>query len=168
MMRSNAVRSTQRSLITGKARARHGSMWISAPSAKLRMCSWQGAIFGRGPCGCPLTTSPQVPQIPSLQSLSKAIGILPSFSNLLFNSSSISRIEASGETETLNCSKSPIASVDSCRQIFKVKFMLVLVIIYNSLLLIQQTQIQDFLYEDSICQLFRIPKQLHKQNLYHF
>ena len=47
MMRSKAPRSTTRSLMTGKARARHGSMVIASPSLKLRMWSWQ-AVVPRG------------------------------------------------------------------------------------------------------------------------
>ena len=39
MIRSSAERSTTRSFTTGNARARHGSTWITSPSAKLRMCS---------------------------------------------------------------------------------------------------------------------------------
>ena len=38
MMRSKALRSTTRSLITGNARARHGSRYSSSPSLKWRMC----------------------------------------------------------------------------------------------------------------------------------
>ena len=37
MMRSNALRSTTRSRMTGKAAARHGSMGVESPSLKLRM-----------------------------------------------------------------------------------------------------------------------------------
>src|SRR6266404_4463715 len=40
MIRSNAPRSTTRSLITGNARARHGSIHNSTPSGNERMCSW--------------------------------------------------------------------------------------------------------------------------------
>ena len=54
MMRSNAERSHTRSLTTGNALARHGSMWISSPSAKLRMCSWQVVVPRSGPCARPL------------------------------------------------------------------------------------------------------------------
>ena len=39
MTRSRDDRSTTRSLITGKASARHGSIQISSPSSNLRMCS---------------------------------------------------------------------------------------------------------------------------------
>ena len=68
MMRSNAPRSTTRSLITGKARARHGSIHSSAPSGNVRMCSWQVVVARCGPCGRPLITMPHAPQIPSRQS----------------------------------------------------------------------------------------------------
>ena len=44
MMRSNALRSTTRSLITGKPRARHGSSTIVSPSLKKRMCSWHTVV----------------------------------------------------------------------------------------------------------------------------
>src|SRR5713101_1875394 len=44
MIRSNAPRSTTRSLITGNARARHGSIHNSAPSGNERMCSWHVVV----------------------------------------------------------------------------------------------------------------------------
>ena len=59
MIRSKAVRSTTRSRSTGKARARHGSMTISSPSRKLRMCSWQVAVPAIGPWATPLIIMPQ-------------------------------------------------------------------------------------------------------------
>ena len=78
MIRSKALRSTIRSLITGKAAARQGSMVSSSPSRKLRMWSWhEVVVLVRGPCGAPLTTTPHWPQIPSRQSWSKAIGSSP-------------------------------------------------------------------------------------------
>ena len=40
MMRSKALRSTTRSLMTGNAEARHGSIVIVSPSLNLRMWSW--------------------------------------------------------------------------------------------------------------------------------
>src|SRR5882724_11205757 len=50
MMRSNAERSTTRSLTTGNARARHGSKITASPSLKNRMCSWHTVVWRRGPC----------------------------------------------------------------------------------------------------------------------
>ena len=44
MMRSNAPRSTTRSLTTGNASARHGSIVSVSPSLKLRMWSWQTVV----------------------------------------------------------------------------------------------------------------------------
>ena len=68
MIRSNALRLTTRSLMTGNARARHGSMTIVSPSRKLRMWSWQVAVPRDGPCATPLIIIPHEPQIPSRQS----------------------------------------------------------------------------------------------------
>ena len=48
-----------RSLSTGKAAARHGSMVISSPSANFRMWSWQVAVPFWGPWAWPLIISPQ-------------------------------------------------------------------------------------------------------------
>ena len=58
----------------GKPAARHGSMTISSPSENLRMCSWQVAVPFCGPCAWPSIISPQLPQMPSRQSWSNAIG----------------------------------------------------------------------------------------------
>src|SRR2546428_7741796 len=71
MIRSKAPRSTTRSLITGNARARHGSIHSSAPSRNERMCSWHVVVARCGPCGRPLITMPHIPQIPSRQSRSE-------------------------------------------------------------------------------------------------
>ncbi len=68
MIRSKAPRSTTRSRITGKARARHGSITMVSPSWKLRMWSWQVAVPFIGPWATPLIIMPQEPQIPSRQS----------------------------------------------------------------------------------------------------
>ncbi len=97
-MRSKALRSTTRSLITGKALARQGSSVISAPSLNLRMWSWQAVTPGEGPCGEPSITTLQVPQMPSRQSWSKAIGSSPFLSSSSFTMSSISRNDMSGLT----------------------------------------------------------------------
>ncbi len=48
-MRSNAARSTMRSLMMGKARARHGSTVMVSPSVNLRMWSWHVAVPRSGP-----------------------------------------------------------------------------------------------------------------------
>jgi hypothetical protein len=48
------------------------------------------------PWAMPLTTSPQVPQMPSRQSLSKATASSPFFVSCSFRTSSISRMDISG------------------------------------------------------------------------
>ena len=58
MIRSKAPRSTIRSLITGKAAARQGSIVRTSPSWKLRMWSWHEVVAARGPCGSPLIDDP--------------------------------------------------------------------------------------------------------------
>ena len=83
MMASSGLRSTMRSRITGKAVARHGSMVMVSPSVNLRMCSWQVAVPRSGPWAWPLIITPQVPQMPSRQSLSNTIGSLPGLDQLL-------------------------------------------------------------------------------------
>src|SRR5215213_1498875 len=120
MIRSNALRSTTRSLITGNAAARQGSTVIVSPSLNLRMWSWHTVPPGSGPCGTPSTTRPQEPQIPSRQSESKAIGSSPLRINVSFTTSSISRNDMSG----LTCSAAystirPAASRAGWRQTFR-------------------------------------------------
>jgi hypothetical protein len=61
------------------------------------MWSWHAVVARRGPCGFPLTTTPHVPQIPSRQSWSKAIGSSPFSIRPSFTTSSISRNDMSGE-----------------------------------------------------------------------
>ena len=61
--------------MTGNAVARHGSMVIVSPSEKDRMCSWQ-VVVTSGPWASPLIIRPHMPQMPSRQSESKAIGLL--------------------------------------------------------------------------------------------
>ena len=97
MILSNALRSTTRSLMTGKAAERHGSMVIVSPSWNLRMWSWQVVTSVSGPCASPLICSEHMPQIPSRQSWSNATGSLPSCIRLLFKISSISRNDVSSE-----------------------------------------------------------------------
>jgi hypothetical protein len=85
-------------LITGKALARQGSTTSVAPSSKLRMCNWQAVVRVRGPWGRPFTTMLHVPQIPSRQSWSNAIGSSPFCVSSSFTTSSISRNDMSGLT----------------------------------------------------------------------
>ena len=59
------------------------------------MWSWQVAVAFCGPWARPLIITPQVPQMPSRQSLSKATGSWPESLSCSFNRSSISRNEAS-------------------------------------------------------------------------
>ena len=99
MIRSNAPRSTQRSLITGNASARHGSIVIVSPSLNERMCSWQ-VVVTSGPCASPLIIRPHMPQMPSRQSESNAIGSSPSALSFSLSTSSISRNDMSGETSS--------------------------------------------------------------------
>ena len=70
-------------------------MTISSPSANFRMCSWQVAVPFWGPWAWPLIISPHVPQMPSRQSWSKAIGSLPSAMSRSLTMSSISRNDIS-------------------------------------------------------------------------
>ena len=77
MIRSKALRSITRSLTIGKAFARQGSIVIVSPSLKWRMCNWQVAVPWWPPCGMPLMTREHMPQMPSRQSESKAIGSWP-------------------------------------------------------------------------------------------
>jgi len=95
MMRSKALRSTIRSLMTGKAWARKGSRVIASPSLKLRMWSWQVVVRSRGPWGRPLMTMPHCPQMPSRQSWSKVMGSSPLRMRSSFTTSSISRKDIS-------------------------------------------------------------------------
>ena len=92
------MRSTTRSFRIGKALARHGSMVIVSPSLKRRMWSWHTVAPRSGPCGTPLITSPHVPQMPSRQSESNAIGSSPFLMRSSLTTSSISRNDMSVET----------------------------------------------------------------------
>src|SRR5215207_286189 len=123
MIRSNAPRSTTRSLMTGKAFARHGSIVMTSPSEKLRMCSWQVVVFS-GPWASPEIISPQVPQMPSRQSESKAMGSSPAALSCSLSTSSISRKLMSGLMSlTLYVLSSPLWRGPACRQILSVRFM---------------------------------------------
>src|SRR5262252_3345691 len=123
MIRSNAERSTTRSLMTGNGAARHGSIVIVSPSLKNRMCNWHTVVAGIGPCGTPLTTRPHVPQIPSRQSLSKATGSSPRRVRSSLTTSSISRKDISWlmslASYVTNC---PGVVAFLCRQIRNVRF----------------------------------------------
>jgi hypothetical protein len=98
MIRSRAVRSTIRSLITGKAFARQGSMTSVSPSRNVLMWSWHAVVRARGPWALPFTTRLQVPQMPSRQSWSNAIGSSPFRESSSLTTSSISRKDMSGLT----------------------------------------------------------------------
>ena len=73
------------------AAERHGSSQSSAPSWNSRKCSWHTVVARRGPCATPSIMKPQVPQIPSRQSLSKAIGGSPLAIRRSLSTSSSSR-----------------------------------------------------------------------------
>ncbi len=62
------------------------------------MCSWQVAVPFWGPWAWPLIIRPQVPQMPSRQSLSKAMGSWPASIRLSLTTSSISRNDISSLT----------------------------------------------------------------------
>ena len=79
----------------GNPRDRQGSTWISAPSSKLRMWSWQVAVPRLGPWATPSIIRLHEPQIPSRQSWSKAIGTLPAVISRSLTTSSISRNDMS-------------------------------------------------------------------------
>src|SRR5579859_362929 len=97
MIRSNALRSTTRSFSTGKALARQGSTTMVSPSLKARMCSWQVVVPSQGPWGRPLIYMEHMPQIPSRQSWSNAMGSLPSTTSRSFSTSNISKKDISEE-----------------------------------------------------------------------
>jgi hypothetical protein len=62
----------------------------------MRMRSSQVVHFSREPWAIPSTTRPQVPQMPSRQSLSNATASSPFFVSCSFSTSSISRSDISG------------------------------------------------------------------------
>ncbi len=62
------------------------------------MWSWHAVVRSRGPWGRPLMTTPQVPQMPSRQSWSKAIGSSPLRASPSLTTSSISKNDISGLT----------------------------------------------------------------------
>ena len=71
-------------------------MVIVSPSLKERMCSWQ-VVVTSGPCASPLIIRPHMPQMPSRQSESNAIGSSPSALSRSLRTSSISRNDMSSE-----------------------------------------------------------------------
>src|SRR5512142_1332736 len=124
MIRSNALRSTIRSLWMGNGAARHGSTVIVSPSVKCRMCSWHTVVARCGPCATPLMTRLHMPQIPSRQSESNAIGSSPRPISPSFTTSSISRNDMSGDTSVTGYSTIlPGAVRLGCRQINSLRFM---------------------------------------------
>ena len=97
MIRSKALRSTTRSFTTGKARGPPGLdrdlvAVLEAPHVELagRRCPASARA------ATPLIIRPHVPQIPSRQSWSKAIGSSPARSSRSLTTSSISRNDMSG------------------------------------------------------------------------
>ena len=70
-------------------------MVMTSPSLKLRMCSWQVVVFS-GPWAWPEIISPHIPQMPSRQSLSNAMGSSPLAFSCSLRTSSISRKLMSG------------------------------------------------------------------------
>src|SRR5215471_19985807 len=125
MMRSNALRSTTRSLTIGNARARQGSRTSVSPSLNERMCSWQTVLPRIGPCGRPLIRKPHVPQMPSRQSESNAIGSSPFAISPSLTTSSISRNDMSGETPSATYpTRRPGASGPVCRHTLRLIRML--------------------------------------------
>jgi len=97
-MRSKAVRSTTRSLMMGNGPARNGSTVTVSPSLKLRICTSQVVVAPWIPWATPLITSPQVPQIPSRQSLPNSTASSPFLTRSSLRMSSISRKDISGRT----------------------------------------------------------------------
>src|ERR1043165_1427573 len=97
IMRSKDVRSVTKSLITGNELARQGSTTIVSPSLYSLMWSWQVVVWCQGPCARPLMNMEQVPQIPSRQSWSNAMGSLPSAMSCSLSTSNISRKDISEE-----------------------------------------------------------------------
>ena len=69
---------------------------IVSPSLNERMCSWQ-VVVTSGPWASPLIIRPHMPQMPSRQSESKAIGSSSSPLSRSLSTSSISRKDMSSE-----------------------------------------------------------------------
>ena len=95
MMRSKALRSTIRSLITGKALGAprlDGDRLAVLEAAHVQLAGGGGAL---GAVGQPLMTRLHVPQMPSRQSWSKTMGSSPFSMRPSFTTSSISRNDIS-------------------------------------------------------------------------
>ena len=74
-------------------------MVIVSPSVNERMCSWQ-VVVTSGPWASPLIISPHMPQMPSRQSESNAMGSSPSLFSRSLSTSSISRNDMSSDTSS--------------------------------------------------------------------
>ena len=75
-----------------------GAPWLDDDRVAIferRMCNWQVVVCS-GPCAWPLIIRPQVPQMPSRQSWSKATGSSPRRMSSSLRTSSISRKDISG------------------------------------------------------------------------
>ena len=101
MIRSNALRSTMRSLTTGKALARHGSIVIVSPSLNCRMWSWQTVVAAVGPVRHAVDD-----EAAHAADALAAVGVerdrrpRPARSSPSLTTSSISRNDMSGETSS--------------------------------------------------------------------
>ena len=127
MIRSKAPRSTTRSLMTGKAVARQGSMSMRVAVLEAAHVELAGGGARRaGRAAAPLITTPHVPQIPSRQSWSKAIGSSPFWISPSLTTSSISRNDMSGLTSfgLVGDEAARVASASFCRQTCRVRFIL--------------------------------------------
>ncbi len=82
----------------GAAADAGGSMVMVWPSLKWRMCNWQVAVPLCPPWGTPLMTREHMPQMPSRQSESKAMGSWPRSMSSSLTTSSISRKDMSSRT----------------------------------------------------------------------
>ena len=71
-------------------------MVMVSPSLNERMCSWQ-VVVTCGPWASPLIISPHMPQMPSRQSESNAIGSSSAALSCSLSTSSISRNDMSSE-----------------------------------------------------------------------
>ena len=106
----------------GNAAARHGSTTISAPLWNLRMCSWHVAVPRCGPWAWPSIISEHVPQMPSRQSWSNDDRFLA-----LGDQPLVEHVEHLEERRLVadlvdrgSVSNRPASSGPSCRQIFSV------------------------------------------------
>lgn len=108
---------------TGNGPALQGSTTIVSPSLNLRMCNWHTVVRRSGPCGMPLIVIEHIPQMPSRQSWSNAIGSLFSATSCSFKMSNISRKELSGLTlSTVYFTKRPFSLLFFCVQTLRCTF----------------------------------------------